>query len=154
MACASPTRGVIYRGETTNTIEFVTISTTGNAADFGDTSFLGSRGMGCSNAVRGLLSRGFESPDSTKTNTVDFITIATLGNSQDFGDLTQTVTLTNATASPTRAVRAGGQGPSTSETNVIDYAQIMTTGNFIDFGDLTSTRAGRGACSNGHGGLG
>ena len=84
---------------------------------------------------------------------MDFITIATLGNSQDFGDLTQAVTLTSATASSTRAVRAGGQ-PSSGETDTIDYAQIMTTGNYVDFGNLTGDYAGQGACSNGHGGLG
>tara|TARA_B100001115_G_scaffold181633_1_gene176231 strand:+ start:247 stop:1239 length:993 start_codon:yes stop_codon:yes gene_type:complete len=150
--CASPTRGVILIAGYANTIEFVTISTTGNAADFGDTTFTGGYGAGCSNAVRGLFMEGNATPSSRST-AVDFITIATLGNGLDFGDLTDDNSLLSATASSTRAVRAGGQHAS-SEANIIDYAQIMTTGNFIDFGDLTGNYGGQGGCSNGHGGLG
>ena len=150
--CASPTRGVILIAGYANTIEFVTISTTGNAADFGDTTFTGAYGAGCSNAVRGLFMEGYATP-STRSTAVDFITIATLGNGKDFGDLTDDNSLLSATASSTRAVRAGGSHAS-SEANIIDYAQIMTTGNFIDFGDLTGEYAGQGGCSNGHGGLG
>ena len=150
--CASPTRGVILIGGFANTIEFVTISTTGNATDFGDTSFTGGYGAGCSNAVRGLFMEGRDTPSSRST-AVDFITIATLGNGIDFGDLTDDNHLLSATASSTRAVRAGGSHAS-AEANIIDYAQIMTTGNFIDFGDLTGNYAGQGGCSNGHGGLG
>ena len=149
---ASPTRGVILIAGYANTIEFVTISTTGNAANFGDTSFTGAYGAGCSNAVRGLFMEGRDAPGSRST-AVDYITIATLGNGIDFGDLTDDNSLLSATASSTRAVRAGGQH-SSSEANIIDYAQIMTTGNFIDFGDLTGEYAGQGGCSNGHGGLG
>ena len=94
---SSATRGVHMGGTPAaapaailNTIEFVTIATTGNTQDFGDLSRTNSRdaGAACS-ATRGVFGGG--DPNASpypKTNAIDFITIATTGNSSDFGDLT------------------------------------------------------------------
>ena len=49
-------------------------------------------------------------------------------------------------ASPTRAIIAGGQAPSYS--NHIEYITIATTGNSSDFGDLTAARLGCHGSSN------
>ena len=151
---SSPTRGLFalgWNGNTaanSNTIEYLTISTLGNTADFGDLLFTGKYGCGGSNAVRCLITNGTGS-----SNTVNFVTIATLGNAQDFGDLTSTsgTQLPVMCTSPTRAVRVGGQSPAV---NTMDYSEIMTTGNFVDFGDAVETKSGRASLSNGHGGLG
>ena len=151
----SPTRGVYSSGEgnsnpyaVVNSIVFLTFSTQGNTADFGDAVRAVRYPSATSNAIRGVQCNG-GAPNSY-TNQIEFITLATLGNAQDFGDLT----LSNqgsgsgGLASPTRAVFAVS-----SQTNV-DYVQIMTKGNGVDFGDKTDNGSGGGGCSNGHGGLG
>ena len=156
--CSSPTRGIIAGGynapdnpNTTNQIEFITISTLGNGADFGD--LLASSGCygnsGCSNAVRGLFTMGVLQP--AHSNSIQRITIATLGNAIDFGDVnTSNKYGAMNTTSPTRAV-FGGDYPSNG--NTIDYKEIESDGDALDFGDLTEGRGHGGACSNGHGGL-
>ena len=156
-SCGSPTRG-IWMGEYKipagvvggSLMQYITISTTGNTATFGNLTSDRFRGDGASNAVRGLQMGGLT---PTRVNTIDQITIATLGDAIDFGDLTVQRHLPGATASPTRAICVGG-GNDNAVANIIDYVQIMTSGNAVDFGDLPQSRQeGSGACSNGHGGL-
>ena len=88
---SSSTRGLFICGESQpagtrlNTIQFVTIATTGNATDFGDNTFL-LRSMGaCTNSLRAVYGGGND-PSAT-LNTMSYVTIATTGNGQDFGDL-------------------------------------------------------------------
>ena len=160
MSISSSTRGVIAGNDSANNvIQFVTISTLGNAADFGDLNVGRRSPGGCSNSVRGLIGGGFNSP--LLKNEIEYITIATLGDAIDFGDLTQARWLLSSCSSPTRGVFAGGYQPSPATTyNVIDYVQIMSTGNAIDFGDLapiggsgTGVKRSNTGTSNGHGGL-
>ena len=157
-SCESPTRGIFMGGINPgpsyvdyNIIDYITTSTLGNAADFGDLVTDNYGGGGCSNAVRGLRGGGAVVP-STAATSIDFITIASLGNAQDFGDIATTAWYTSACASPTRGVWGGGANP--SRHNVIQYVQIMSTGNAIDFGDILDTTYELGALSNGNGGLG
>ena len=156
----SPTRGVVPGGfsnqpasNNISMIQYITTSTLGNAADFGDITISESlRGHGAgSNAIRGVYGGGIRYPSGVQAG-LEYITIATLGNGISFGDLNYSSRLEGGgAASPTRAVFGGGYSP--SAVNTIDYVQIMTTGNARDFGDLTVAR-GTGALSNGHGGLG
>ena len=157
-SCASSTRGVFFGGlnpglsPTTllNIIDFITIPTQGNAADFGDLINLREQGGSCSNSIRGLYA-GKENP--AVSNVIEYITIASNGNATDFGDLTQARNQLCGVASPTRAVWGGGT--TGSVVNTIDYVTIMSTGNAVDFGDLTATkrRLPSSGISNGHGGL-
>ena len=154
-ACGSPTRGVIGGGSgVTNAVAFVTISTLGNTADFGDLTDERFGLSAGSNAVRGLFAGGGAPSDGT--NLIDYITIATLGNAIDFGDLTRRNHYGAAATSSTRFVYAGGDDhPSGGNySDVIDYVQIMTTGDARDFGDLTQFRRHVKGCSNGNGGVG
>ena len=58
-AAPSGPRGVWGGGSSQNTIDFVTIATTGNATDFGDL-ITGRRWLaGCSNGSRGLFGGGY-----------------------------------------------------------------------------------------------
>ena len=155
-SCASPTRAVWAGGTVDapsnnrqNVIQFVTISTTGNSADFGDLLSTRNTPYGASNAIRGCFSYGYGPSSPNASNAVEFITIASLGNGQDFGDATTSENHKNGVSSSTRILWAGG-----GASNVMQYAQIMTTGNFIDFGDLTVGRGSGATASNGHGGLG
>ena len=142
---ASSTRGVFAGGRiapapgTTNvTIDYVTISTIGDATDFGDLITAASAGGGCSSSTRGLTG-GVSTPSAV--NTIEYVTIATTGNAKDYGDLTTTVNNRKAFASPTRGVWSGGEGP----INTMDYVTIQSTGNSFDFGDL-STAVRRASC--------
>ena len=60
---ASPTRVVMGTGEGSpanfNSLEYITISTLGNAADFGDAVTTGSYRTACGNAVRGITTGGY-----------------------------------------------------------------------------------------------
>ena len=66
-----------------DTIEYVTIATTGNAQEFGDLTGNNNYGSGTSNSTRGIFNQG-TSP--TYLNTIQYVTIASTGNAQDFGD--------------------------------------------------------------------
>jgi hypothetical protein len=164
-AISNSTRGVYGGGRDSSPatlhgdIEFITLSTLGNGADFGDLdqSLADFCNGNVSNSVRGLVAGGYDFPASPYShyNTIQYMTIATLGNALDFGDLNYTPQSGGAASSPTRGVFAGGHpgGGAPSNTNIINYVQLMSTGNALDFGDLTAARRAIGGCSNGHGGL-
>ena len=150
----SSTRGLIGGVGEANVIDFITIATTGNAADFGDLTVArsgGAVGPLC-NATRGIFVAGYSGGD---LNVLDFVTIATTGNATDFGDMAIIgASQTGAASSPTRGVIMGGIGGSPrSQTNVSQKIEILTTGNSVDFGDITTARNAGGGISNGHGGL-
>ena len=156
---ASSTRGVSAGARSSapgysyiGTIDFFTIMTTGNAADFGDLSQVRSGVGACSSSTRGIFAGGYNTP-SNIYNTIDFITIASTGNATDFGDATVQKRGSNGLSSPTRGVFCGAITPA-EFSNAIDFITIASTGDATDFGDLTDTaRAFGGTCSNGHGGL-
>ena len=74
-----------------NVIDFVTIASTGNAIDFGD-SLTGGYGCGGASPTRGVTGGGYSANAPTGdtagfTDIIDFVEIATTGNARDFGDL-------------------------------------------------------------------
>jgi len=163
MSCgsvSSSTRGVVGGGGNAanngvNTIQYVTIMTTGNTQDFGDLQSAArvTGPAGVSNSTRGLFGGGEGvSPSYPQTDVIDYITIATTGNAQDFGDLASAGYTKGGTASSTRGVFAGG---TPGNSNVIQYVTIGSTGNTSDFGDLTvgRKRVGNGISSSGTRGL-
>jgi hypothetical protein len=128
----------------TSTIDYITISTTGNAETFGDLTQVRGYMSACSSSTRGVFGGG-NTP--TRTNTIDYITIASQGtNASDFGDLTQARVALSSCSSSTRGVFGGGNTPTT--VNTIDYITIATTGNATDFGDLTVTKSDLSGCSS------
>ena len=124
-----------------NTIDYITISTTGNASDFGDLTGIRRSLSACSSSTRGVFGGGYST-----TNVIDYITISTIGIVADFGDLTVARGFLAACSSSTRGVFGGGATP--SNVNTIDYITIATTGNATDFGDLTGIRKSLSACSS------
>ena len=159
-SCASTTRGLFAGGlvtptpanSLTNIIDFVTISNTANAIDFGDLLQGGSNGIrrlgGLSNSTRGLFAGG-EAPNG-QTNIISFITMATAGDAQNFGDLSAAVSQADNGASS--SVRGVFHLTSPANTT-LNYVTINTLGDTTDFGDMTSASTVAGM-SNGHGGLG
>ena len=121
----------------TNTIDYITIASLGNALDFGDTlGALGLHGNSVCSPTRGVYSGS-----NTRNNSLEYITIATTGNAQNFGDLPNNYSyhMRGCSASnSTRGLFAGGYAPAIN--NRIEYITIATLGNGIDFGDLTQIR--------------
>ena len=139
--------GYVSPGGSQNIIDFVTISSMGNAVDFGDryiSDGLRSSG-GAASSTRGIFSGG-RGP-SGNTNVMDYVTLASTGNSTDFGDQTVERRYLAGLSSSTRAVYGAGRGPSPA-LNTMDYVTIASTGNATDFGDLLSAYTNPGTSSN------
>ena len=68
-----------------NVIEYLTLSSQGNAADFGDqlTSSSAGGSAACGNQIRGVV----KTSSANDGNVLEYVTIATTGNATDFGDL-------------------------------------------------------------------
>lgn len=156
---SSPTRGVRSTGQVSgsggatlyvNTMDYVTIATTGNAVDFGDNTVTRYHAGGCSSSIRGLTAGGTDGGSFTNLNMIDFVTIATTGNATDFGDLLGMIgQQVRGASSETRATFI-------QNNNAICVVTIATTGNAVDFGDLTGVSDSNrvfGTNTNGHGGL-
>ena len=152
---ASQTRGVYiggtnelvspYGGSTvsyTDTMDYITIASLGNAISFGETDVVAAHGGSVCNSTRGVIANNFNG--SSATNTMEYITIATTGDAKDFGDLTRTETYLFRGCSGSNSTRGiFGGGYNGGIKNIIDYITITSTGNAIDFGDLTlATRSG------------
>ena len=133
-------RGVIASGYIAparqDTIDFIEISSEGNALDFGDLDNAKTQpGPGATNS-RGLFAGGMT---PSATNQIEYITIPSEGNGIDFGDLTRSCNNPGGASSSTRMLAAGSNTPS-GASNVIDYIEMNTLGNAIDFGDLTRSK--------------
>jgi hypothetical protein len=113
--------------------DYITITTLGNSAYFGDMQTALRDKQGCGSAIRALFGGG-ASPGGYE-NEIDYLTIASAGNGVDFGNLTAANLHNSALSSSTRAIWGGGYGP--AFTNVIEYVEINTLGNALDFGDLS-----------------
>ena len=147
-------RGVFARGTNpntySNTMDYVTIASTGNAIDFGDSSDNDHFPASCASSTRGLIMGGGGNP--AEITTIEYVTISSSGGANDFGELSIAYYASAGLSNSTRGVVAGVETP--SATNIIDFVTIATTGNAIDFGDLTAARRGCTGFSDVHGGLG
>jgi len=133
-----------------NTIQYITIMTTGNSQDFGDlvANSGGPHGI-CSSPTRGIAWAG--------GNTIQYLTIPTLGNAADFGDARSTGFNSGVSfSSHTRGVAGGGYnnpGSGNNNQKYMNYVTISTTGNASDFGDLRTIGSSMGGSSDCHGGI-
>jgi len=152
--CCDGVRGVFAGGATSpsptaqsNTIDYITMDTTGDASDFGDLLAGTSGPGGLTNGTWGIFGGGSIGPANAKLNVIQYITVSTAANSVDFGDLTQArVTAQGSGSNDTRGLWAGGSSPSNVDT--IDYITMTSTGNASDFGDLVEVVENLGAAFN------
>ena len=122
------------------TIEFITVSTTGNTTDFGDRTGNGRRQIAAmSNRTRGVFAGSY----SPMSNIIDYVSIPTTGNAVDFGDTLTNLTEATGISNSTRGIIAGGRTPTVH--NVMQYVTIPTLGNATDFGDLTGAKRNAGS---------
>ena len=145
---SSSTRAVFGGGsvgatsnDAVNILEFVTISTSSIATDFGDLIDLRRPKGGVSNNIRGLFGGGEISP-SNKSE-IDHVVIATAGNATDFGDLLVSGTPNEGSSNSTRGVwMGGGWGVQ------IEIVTIASTGSSTDFGNLGNNRGNAAGASS------
>ena len=82
---------MIYSGKRhptsySNTIDYITIATTGNAQDFGDAQTAVNNLAATSNCLRGVFGGGYV--PGANTNAISYMSLQSSGNSLTFGDLT------------------------------------------------------------------
>ena len=154
-AGSSRTRGIWCGGDinpdgnkTSDTVDFVTISSTGNATDFGNlTQRRGHGNAVMSNQTRIVCAGGNNQISPSVLNTIDFATIASTGNFIDFGDISTPIYGLAGAGNPVRGIISNGDlGPAYDKT--IRFITIPTTGNSTDFGEATQSSSGPGALSS------
>ena len=149
---SNQTRGIIAGGKSpasnpagVNTIEFITIASTGNGQDFGDLLATQAGHFGLSSPTRAIFAGGYT---PAATNVIQFITIATSSDASNFGDLTSARGGGAGGANLTRGLFYTGSDNS-SLVNTIDFITIASTGDATDFGDAVNTRGEiTGCCSD------
>ena len=132
------------------TIEFVTVSTTGDSQDFGDLIAAGAihGKQAVATETRQLFSGGYIN------NAIEFVTVASTGNSTDFGDMTIPRFGETGVNDTIRGIFCGGASTTPfvpshgGVTNVIQYVTIATEADAVDFGDLLLTGFPGGSMNN------
>jgi len=121
-------------GTETDKIDFINLSTLGNALDFGVLTSANDQVACCSSSIRGFRMGG----NRPTTDRIDYVTIASEGDAIDFGNLQASKYGGGGCSSSTRGFHCGGFNP--ADLNVIDYFEMNTLGDSLDFGDLTLAR--------------
>jgi len=130
-----------FASSKSDVIDYFTISTLGNAQDFGNLSEARYWTSSHASSTRGVWGGGAVSPTSpNKTDRIDYVTIASTGDAIDFGNLDSARYGLGSCSNQTRGLFAGGYQPPGSQIGNVDYITIASTGNAKDFGDLTVAR--------------
>ena len=114
-------------------IDYVNISSTGNAINFGDLVSSEQEANACSSSTRGFYFGG--DPAEIKIET---IVISSTGDATEYGDLTATSKTGIGMANATRGVAYLNNG------NTINYFALASTGTAQNFGDATFSGGSQG----------
>ena len=132
----------------TNAIDYVQITTIGNATDFGDLTAPKAQATGFSSPIKAMYAGGY-SPGNTFFPTIEAVTIASTGNAIDFGDMTNQVkTNGGGSGNNTRGIISGGSNKAGSYIDNIDQINLSSGGNATSFGNLTIATGFGGSASN------
>jgi|LUML01.1.fsa_nt_gb hypothetical protein len=139
----------------TNTLEYVTIGSTGNSSDFGDITIAVVNSGACTNGTTGFVAAGYSA--SGNLDVINYFTIGSTGNASDWGDLSAVANGSDGVNGSTRVLFNLGYSGVYSDT--IDYWATASAGDASDFGDLdqdvgynsTSESASRGVWFGGYG---
>jgi len=139
-------RGLYLGGEPVPfQIQFISISTTGNANTFSDSPVAAQDTNGGGNKTRAFIYSG--NNGSSNTDDIRYVEFSTRGNLAFFGDSTAAKQIVGCASNNTRLLAGGGSTP--SNVNNIDHITMASIGNAADFGDLTVARKPlAGASSN------
>ena len=143
------TRGMWIAGITSSTqvtdTDYVTVGSTGNATDFGDSSNAAYSGgqEGGSNGTLAFGVGGFASGAGNQQDAMEYFTIASTGNGTDAGDLTVARNGMTSSDGNSRALNFGGYDGGASNVDTIDYHTFSTSADAQDHGDASNqTRNG------------
>ena len=133
-------------GTLLNTIDYITITTLGNASDFGDLTVARRRIASASSSTRGVWAGGY-SPDKDE---IDYVTISSTGNAFDFGNLSAGTRTIGGLSNEVRALFGSGTiGPGYGVyQDKIEKITIASLGNASNFGNLTVARDGAGGVAS------
>jgi len=127
--------GTYYYPTNSNVMDWVTISSAGDASDFGDDLQSRYFGAGTDNGVnaRGISAGGYTTVSPASSDEISYITITSAGNATDFGDISTARYQFGATSNGTNE-----RGIFYGSSRQIDYITISSAGNSADFGDTYS----------------
>ena len=124
-----------YTPSTTNVVDFITMSSLGDAQDFGDMSDINMSKGSTASRTRAIWAGGNSEPASN-VDKIHHVTITSKGDTTEVtGILTVARRSTTGVSDGSRAIFAGGRTPTTQ--NVIDYFNIASLGAANDFGDIS-----------------
>ena len=139
-------RGLFSGGETSsarvNTIDYIDLTSAGNATDFGDLTVGRAALSSTSSTSRSVFALGWDGTNSR--NEMDYVSPATTGNATDFGDyiFAGSASSSGVISNNTTGIFGGGFSAAVSNrVNNISKITIATTGNATDFGDLSNGRS-------------
>ena len=137
---SNATRGIAGGGSFGNTVDYITMASTGTVATFGTLtpSNLGTYQSACMTPTRGVYHQSLKPSPYAGSTFLGNITIATTGDSAQFGDLSQERANIACLSNSTRGIFAGGyQAPAPSYTSSMEYVELTSGGNGVFFGDLS-----------------
>ena len=109
-------------------IDYINISSTGDAVDFGDMAAAEQEGASLGGHIRGFYFGG-----DPADNEIETLVFASTGNTTDYGDLAANSKGGSGTGNRNRGIAFLGNAG-----NVINYFALASTGSGIDFGDATT----------------
>ena len=120
---------------TDNRIEYKSIESSANTADFGDITDNDYQSMGAaSNGIRGFFMGG--NGNNGRTNRICSIVIQTTGNATDWGDLAIACMNTKACGNDSRVLHCRGRNSTFAEFSEIYYFDTSSAGNASSFGNM------------------
>ena len=133
-----------YPGNCVDVIDYIQISTQGDAIDFGNLTQSQGTGTSFGSVTRAIWAGGTTN-GGPKQNNIQYVEIPTAGNATDFGDMTYSAGHgVGGCSNQVRGLNAGGN----PQTNTINYVTIASKSNAIDFGDITNARYGLGGVAS------
>ena len=132
-----------------DSIEYVNISSTGDAKEFGELQVARQIDASFSSPTRGFFAGGASGsgPDyeaSTNGRIIEFVITSSLGDTTDFGDLINGTFGKHGSSNSIRGIIGGGY-PSVKH---VEYITMATLGNANDFGDTITSHYYGAAASN------
>ena len=132
-----------YSGPVLDTIDYITISTLGDAEDFGDLAAGTYSGGAVGNSTRGFKLGGY-SPGIS--NAVHVFNFASKGDAVDSINLAAVTAYPGEFSNEIRGVLAGNSHP--GATNVIQFIDLALTNDGVDFGDLSYATLAPAGCAS------
>ena len=131
-------------------IDYINISSTGHAVDFGNLTTATQLPFGASSNTRAVFAGGQIDPGtSAATNVMEYVTISSTGTVTNFGErIYKTSNNNGGCSNQTRGIFNGGAEVPFNPVDTIDYITIASTGRSVSFGVLTAESTQQASCAS------